>query len=305
MDGKVILEAHNLTKIYRSFFSRYEVKALDNLNLEVSQGEVFGLLGPNGSGKTTTMKIFMGLINPTSGNALLLGRPPHDVSVKERIGFLPEESYLHKFLNADETLDFYGRLFRMPSSLRRKKADELLDLLGLAWARKRLVREYSKGMMRRLAFAQAIINDPDVIFLDEPTSGLDPLMSRHIKDIILDLKKKGKTIFLSSHLLADVENVCDRVIILHNGVTQKIGAVKDLLTINELSEITVKGLSPELEAKLKEFIRKEGAEMVSVQKPTESLEALFLKTIKDKTPPTGITYDGESPKRSGAGAKPE
>lgn len=279
---KIVIEAYNLTKIYRSFFRSYEVKALDNLNLEVYQGEIFGLLGPNGSGKTTTMKIFLGLIFPTSGRALIFSKSPQEVVVKDRIGFLPEESYLHKFLNADETLDFYGRLYRMPRSVRRKRIDELIELLDLKEARHRPVREYSKGMMRRLGFAQAIINEPDLIFLDEPTSGLDPLMSKHIKNIILDLKRKGKSIFLSSHLLADVENVCDRIIILNNGVTQKIGPVKELLNINELSQITIKGLSPELINQLKQVVAKSGAELVNIQPASETLEDLFVKTIKDK-----------------------
>lgn len=277
---KIIIETRNLTKVYRSFFSRYKVKALDNLNLEVTQGEIFGLLGPNGSGKTTTMKILLGLIKPTSGEALVFGKSPDDVLVKDRIGFLPEESYLYRFLNADETLDFYGRLFKIPGQIRRKRIDELVELVGLKEARGRTVREYSKGMMRRLGFAQAIINDPDLIFLDEPTSGLDPLMARQIKDIVLDLKRQGKTIFLSSHLLADVENVCDRIIILHNGVTQKIGPVKELLARNELSEVTIKGLLPEVLNRLKELVTTAGGEVVKVQAPTDSLEDLFLKTIK-------------------------
>jgi ABC-2 type transport system ATP-binding protein len=279
---KTVLDAHSLTKIYRSFFSRYEVKALDNLNLEVYQGEIFGLLGPNGSGKTTTMKIFLGLIHPTSGEALMFNKSPTDVTVKDRLGFLPEESYLYKFLNADETLDFFGRLYRIPKALRRRKTDELIELVGLKDARKRPVAEYSKGMMRRLGFAQAIINDPDLIILDEPTSGLDPLISRQFKDIILDLKKQGKTIFLSSHLLADVENLCDRIIILHNGVTQKIGTVKELLTVKELSQITIKNLSAELIAELEQLMKSKGAEVVNIQSPTESLENLFMKTIKKK-----------------------
>ncbi|MEK7450215.1 MAG: ABC transporter ATP-binding protein, partial [Planctomycetota bacterium] len=224
---KTVIETHNLTKVYTSWFSRTKVKALDNLNLEIRSGEIFGLLGPNGSGKTTAMKILLGLIFPTAGEALVLGKSPREVAVKDRIGFLPEESYLYRFLTADETLDFYGQLFKIPRLRRKKKIDELLELMELTGARKRPVKEYSKGMARRLGFAQAIINDPDVIFLDEPTSGLDPIMCRHVKNIILDLKKQGKTILLSSHLLADVENVCDRIAILYNGKLQKIGPVDE------------------------------------------------------------------------------
>jgi len=282
--SKVVIETKNLCKTYRSIFSRHEVKALIDLNLEVYQGEIFGLLGPNGSGKTTTLKILLGLIFPTSGEAYVLGKSPRDVEVKDRIGFLPEESYLYRFLNAEETLDFYGRLFKMPGARRRTKIEHLLNLMELTEARKRPVKEYSKGMARRLGFAQAIINDPDIIFLDEPTSGMDPIMSRHIKDIILDLKRQGKTIFLSSHLLADVEDVCDRIIILHNGITQKIGAVKDLLTINDQSMLILKELSPEAEIRLRNWTKEQGAEILVMRHPSETLENLFLKTIKDKQP---------------------
>lgn len=282
MNQKVVIEAQNLTKIYTTPFSRYRVKALDNFNLQVFQGEIFGLLGPNGSGKTTAMKIFLGLIFPTSGEALVLGKSPREVAIKDRIGFLPEESYLYRFLNADETLDFYGQLFKIPRAIRKKKISELIDLVGLTEARRRPVREYSRGMARRLGLAQAIINDPDIIFLDEPTSGLDPLIARQIKDLILDLKRAGKTILLSSHLLADVEDVCDRILILHNGVVQKIGEVKELLTVKELIQITVKGLSDDV-GRLREIMEKNGAEVTEIHPPTESLENLFLKTIKYPT----------------------
>lgn len=284
MNDKVVIEATDLTKIYTTTFSRRQVKALDKFNLKVYPGEIFGLLGPNGSGKTTVMKIFLGLIFATSGQALVLGKSPREVAVKERIGFLPEESYLYQFLKADETLDFYARLFRIPRAVRRKKIDELLELFGLSNVRKRPIKQYSKGMARRLGFAQAIINDPEVIFLDEPTSGLDPVMARHIKDIILDLKRRGKTILLSSHLLADVENVCDRILILHNGVVQKAGSVKELLTIDELTQLTIKGLTPDVISRLTETINREGGEVVNVHSPSETLENLFLKTIKQEEP---------------------
>ena len=278
---KTVIETHNLTKVYTSWFSRTKVKALDNLNLEIRSGEIFGLLGPNGSGKTTAMKILLGLIFPTAGEALVLGKSPREVAVKDRIGFLPEESYLYRFLTADETLDFYGQLFKIPRLRRKKKIDELLELMELTGARKRPVKEYSKGMARRLGFAQAIINDPDVIFLDEPTSGLDPIMCRHVKNIILDLKKQGKTILLSSHLLADVENVCDRIAILYNGKLQKIGPVDELLTQPGISEVTLKGLTPELQDKFKNLMSAEGVEVMNIHSVTDTLEDLFLKTIKE------------------------
>ncbi|MFA5794401.1 MAG: ABC transporter ATP-binding protein [Candidatus Brocadiia bacterium] len=246
---KQVIDVEKLTKIFKSPFNRYEVKAVDALDLKVCQGEIFGFLGPNGSGKTTTMKILLGLLKPTSGEVRVLDKPPYDIVVKDRIGFLPEESYLYRFLNAEETLHFFGRIFRMPGKERDRKVSELIELVGLQDARKRPVREYSKGMARRLGFATALINNPDLIFLDEPTSGLDPIVSRLVKDIILDLKKQGKTIFMSSHLLGDVQDICDRIAIMHLGQLQTTGNVKDLLL------------------------------------PGETLETVFLKTISAKSGP--------------------
>ena len=213
MENKsVIIGTDNLTKVFRDFWGRRTVLAVDKVNIEVRRGEVFGFLGPNGSGKTTTMKLLLGLIFPTSGKAVVLDRDPSDVMVKSRIGFLPEESYLYRFLTARETMAFYGKLFGLSKSLIRERTERLLDTTGLpreAWDRP--VREFSKGMARRVGFAQALINDPDLIFLDEPTSGLDPIVSRQMKDLILRLKSEGKTVFMSSHLLADVQ-VGERVL---------------------------------------------------------------------------------------------
>lgn len=279
MDKNAVIEAENLTKVYRAPFSKFQVKALDNLNIKVNRGEIFGFLGPNGSGKTTTMKILLGLLNPTEGNAWVLGHPASDVAVKSRIGFLPEESYFYRFLSAEETLDFYGRIFRISARERRKRIDELIEMVGLSYARQRRVSEYSKGMARRLGFAQALINDPEVIFLDEPTSGLDPIVARQVKDIILEQKKQGKTIFMSSHLLADVETICDRIAILHLGKLQKVGAVRELISSQEISEVGVKGLSQAALDSIKGLVAKSGGEVVSVHPAAETLEAIFLKTI--------------------------
>lgn len=280
MGQEIVIEAQELSKVYTFPFSKYRIKALDRLNLKIYKGEVFGLLGPNGSGKTTAMKIFLGLIKPTSGKAWVLDKPPDEVYIKNRIGFMPEESYLYRFLNAEETLDFYGRLFKMPKAERRQRIDELLELVGLTKFRKRPVKEYSKGMARRLGFAQAIINDPEVVFLDEPTSGLDPLMARDTKNIILDLKKRGKTVLMSSHLLADIENVCDRIAILYNGHLEKVGSVKELLTLGDMTEVTIKGLSTEQKEKLQGLISQVGGEIIDIHAPSETLETLFLRTIK-------------------------
>ncbi|MDP6504390.1 MAG: ABC transporter ATP-binding protein [Planctomycetota bacterium] len=263
------------------FFGRREVRALQDLTLTVRRGEVFGLLGPNGSGKTTTMKLLLGLIFPTSGEARVLGRPSHDVKAKHQIGFLPEESYLYRFLNAEETLDFYGQIFGIPKIERRERADELIKLLGLDAARKRPIREYSKGMARRIGFAQALINNPEVLFLDEPTSGLDPIGSREMKDLILKLKSEGKTILLSSHLLADVEDVCDRIAILHLGKLRRLGQVSDLLRLKDVLEVHIRGLDDENREKMANLIAEGGGEIIRQENPSDTLESLFLKTIRE------------------------
>ena len=278
----VVIQTRNLTKTYRSFLGRTEVKALEDLSLEIPRGEIFGILGPNGSGKTTTIKILLGLLFPTSGSAHILGKPATDVAVKAKIGFLPEESYLYKFLNADETLDFFGRLFHLDRKTRKKRADELIEQFGLEHARKRRLKEYSKGMIRRVSFAQALINDPELVILDEPTSGLDPISSRQMKDLILDLKRKGKTIFLSSHLLADVQNICDRIAILHQGKLRKLGSVKEILQQDSSFTMTFENLSEETKAKIESLAGESGARLVQSEKTRESLEEIFLQTIEEK-----------------------
>ena len=278
----VVIQTRNLTKTYRSFLGRTEVKALEDLSLEIPRGEIFGILGPNGSGKTTTIKILLGLLFPTSGSAHILGKPATDVAVKAKIGFLPEESYLYKFLNADETLDFFGRLFHLDRKTRKKRADELIEQFGLEHARKRRLKEYSKGMIRRVSFAQALINDPELVILDEPTSGLDPISSRQMKDLILDLKRKGKTIFLSSHLLADVQNICDRIAILHQGKLRKLGSVKEILQQDSSFTMTFENLSEETKAKIESLAGESGARLVHSEKTRESLEEIFLQTIEEK-----------------------
>ncbi|MDP6114101.1 MAG: ABC transporter ATP-binding protein [Planctomycetota bacterium] len=279
-ENNVAIEIENLTKTYTDFRGRPKAKALQELSLTIKKGEVFGLLGPNGSGKTTTIKLLLGLIFPTSGTAKVLGKPATDVSVKHSIGFLPEESYLYKFLDAEETLEFYGQIFGMKKAERRAKADELIKRLGLDYARKRQVKEYSKGMARRIGFAQALINDPEVLFLDEPTSGLDPIGTREMKDLILELKSEGKTILLSSHLLADVQDVCDRIAILHLGTLRKLGPVRDLLKIRDVLQVTLAGLDEKGEERVAKVLA-ENAEILDMSHPSESLEDLFLKTIQE------------------------
>ncbi|MBQ6158991.1 MAG: ABC transporter ATP-binding protein [Thermoguttaceae bacterium] len=277
----IVVETKNLTKIYRDFWGRQKVRALKALDLQIHRGEVFGLLGPNGSGKTTTMKLLLGLLFPTSGEVNILGRPAGDVSKNERIGYLPEESYLYRFLNAEETLDFYGRLFKMSGPVRRQRVSQLISMVGLESAKKRQLREYSKGMTRRIGLAQALINDPDLVILDEPTSGLDPIGTRNMKDLILRLKEEGKTVIMCSHLLADVQDVCDRIGILYQGELKELGSVDDLLKVSDETEIRVSGLSESAKEKIKAVIAEENAELLFCGSPTTSLEKLFLDIIQE------------------------
>src|SRR5437870_2804373 len=236
-NSDVVVETRRLTKVYRDFWGRQKKVALRALDLQIYRGEIFGLLGPNGSGKTTTIKLLLGLLFPTEGDALVFGQPAAQVSKNERIGYLPEESYLYKFLNAEETLHFYGRLFKMPASERKKRVGRLIDLVGLSGAKHRQLREYSKGMQRRIGLAQALINEPELILLDEPTSGLDPIGTAEIKELIRDLRAQGKTIVLSGHLLADMQDICDRIAILHRGELKELGRVSDLLTVQDVTQI--------------------------------------------------------------------
>lgn len=291
-----VIEIRNLSKVYRDFWGRPKVRALNSLSLDVKKGEIFGLLGPNGSGKTTTLKLLLGLLFPTEGQVRILGRPAHDVEKNERIGYLPEESYLYRFLNADETLDFYGRLFKMSAAQRRERRDALIKLVKLEHARKRQLKEYSKGMTRRIGLAQALINDPELVLLDEPTSGLDPLGTRDMKDMILELRDKGKTVVMSSHLLADVQDVCDRIAILFRGELKVLGSVKELLEAKEETQLLTSNLSPDAVSEVEAVLRKHGAALKSVSHPTSTLEELFLRTVAESEARPGRRFEpGERP----------
>ncbi len=237
------IETFALTKIFSDWWGRAKVYAVDDLNLQVHRNEVFGFLGPNGSGKTTTLKMLLGLLHPTKGRALVLGGDGSDPKINSKVGFLPEESYLYRYLNARETLDFYGRLFGLSSKVRKMRIEALLDMVGLMAVANRPVGTFSKGMARRIGLAQALINDPDLLILDEPTTGLDPIGTRQIKDLILKLAERGKTILLCSHLLADVEDVCDRIAILYGGKIQTQGKVSDLLQQTNKRQITADAIS--------------------------------------------------------------
>lgn len=274
------IETFSLTKVFSDWWGRAKVYAVDDLNLQVRHNEVFGFLGPNGSGKTTTLKMLLGLLHPTKGKALVLGGDGADPKINARIGFLPEESYLYRYLNARETLDFYGRLFGLPPKLRKMRIEALLDMVGLKAVANRAVGTFSKGMARRIGLAQALINDPDLLILDEPTTGLDPIGTRQIKDLIIKLAERGKTILLCSHLLADVEDVCDRIAILYGGKIQSQGQVRDLLQQTNKMQITTDAISDATLARIKELVEEENAECV-VASPMDRLETFFIRTVTE------------------------
>ena len=281
MSEDIVVQTRAISKVYRDFWGRQKVRALKALDLEVHRGEVFGLLGPNGSGKTTTIKLILGLLFPTSGEALVLGKRATDVGKNERIGYLPEESYLYRFLNAEETLDFYARLFDMSTETRQERVETLIKQVGLEGARKRQLQEYSKGMTRRIGLAQALINNPDLVLLDEPTSGLDPIGTREMKDMILRLKADGKTVIMCSHLLADVQDVCDRIAILHQGELKELGRVDQLLTVKDVTQIRAKSLSADCENEIREVIARHQGEVLDISNPSTTLEELFLSIVRD------------------------
>src|SRR2546422_4773216 len=257
---EIVVSVRGLTKVFKDFWGRAKARAVANVDFEVRRGEVFGLLGPNGSGKSTTVKLLLGLLYPTKGHIEVFGHSPRHVATKSRIGYLPEESYLYRYLNSAETLDFFGSLFDLPNTERRRRAEQLLQMVGLNQVRRRMVGEFSKGMQRRIGLAQALINDPDLVILDEPTSGLDPIGCREVKDLILALARRGKTVILSSHLLADVEDVCDRVVIYYGGKNQAIGSFGEVLAEPDPISINTPALPRETMERVLEMIRKDVAE---------------------------------------------
>ena len=280
VSAETVIAVRGLTKVFKDFWNRPKARAVDNVDFEVRRGEVFGLLGPNGSGKSTTVKLLLGLLNPTKGHIEVFGKSPKHVPTKARIGYLPEESYLYRYLNSRETLDFFGNLFHLPKHERDQRAEQLLDMVGLSQTRTRAVGEFSKGMQRRIGLAQALINDPDLIILDEPTAGLDPIGCREVKDLILALARRGKTVILSSHLLSDVEDVCDRVVIYYGGKIQAAGTLKELLATPDTLRITTPVLPRATMERVLEIIRADvSADKVRVDNPTQNLESYFLDVV--------------------------
>ncbi len=283
-DREAVVVCERLTKVFRDFWLRPRAKAVNEVSFDILRGEVFGLLGPNGSGKSTTIKIVLGLLHKTSGLVSVFGKLPTDVAVKRRIGYLPEESYLYPFLNARETLEYYAKLFELERSVRTRRIDELLDMVGLTGAQFRPVREYSKGMQRRIGIAQALINDPEFLILDEPTTGLDPIGTRQIKDLIIALGRRGKTILLSSHLLSDVEDCVDRMVILYGGRIQREGTCGELLETEDSTVLETDPLDEGTISAIDRIIRdrSNGAKsIVRVAKPRQKLEDLFVQIVDE------------------------
>jgi len=303
------IETEGLTKVYRTGLRGTQV-GLEDLTLNVREGTIFGLLGPNGSGKTTTLNLLLGLIFPTSGTGKVLGHPLGSSEYKARVGFLPDGSYFYDHLNADELLSFYGTLFGMSGKELHKRIDELLDMMDMVARRKTRIREYSKGMAQRIGVAQALLNDPDLVFLDEPTTGLDPIGAKQMRDVIVNLRAQGKTVFLCSHLLKEMEALCDEIGILHNGRLISQGTLDELLHEAEKYTITARNVPPELRdalqgtveqlteaegelevrvtqqqqaTKIVEELTAAGAELVACVQGRRSLEDYFIETVRSET----------------------
>jgi ABC-2 type transport system ATP-binding protein len=266
-----------VTKIFPVPWQRRSVVAVRDLNLQVAAGQIYGLLGPNGSGKSTTLKIILGLVPPTSGRTSIFGRDSSLVASREAVGFLPESAYFYKYLTGAETLRFYGKLCGLRGPRLKSRVAELLDLVGLANARDRRLGGYSKGMLQRIGLAQALVQEPKLLVLDEPTAGVDPVGAREIRDLILDLKRRGITVLLSSHLLEQVEEICDRVGILANGVLVREGPLDELLEIENQTVLVLENASPEVVDEIEKLAAKSGARLVERRRPRTSLERLFLE----------------------------
>lgn len=277
---EAVIEAVGLSKVFKDFWGRPKAKAVNGIDFKVNKGEVFGLLGPNGSGKSTTIKMLLGLLYPTRGALQIFNKSPRDVKTKQRIGYLPEETYLYKYLSAGETIDFFGSLFQLSGAEKKKRTQQLLEMVGLKNVGKRTVGEFSKGMARRVGLAQALVNDPDLIILDEPTSGLDPVACKEVKNLIKTLAERGKTVILSSHLLADVEDVVDRVVVLYGGQIRAQGTTDELLLVGDKTTITTPKMSKEVLEKVLKILDEEySQEDLEVTHPRLDLESFFLDVV--------------------------
>jgi ABC-2 type transport system ATP-binding protein len=271
-----------LTKIFPVPLHRHSIVAVRDLNLRVEPGEVYGLLGPNGSGKSTTLKIILGLVSASHGQTEIFGRDSRLVESREAVGFLPENPYFYKYLSGEETLRFFGRLCRLGGARLKNRTDELLELVGLTKARKRRLGTYSKGMLQRIGLAQALIHEPKLLVLDEPTAGVDPAGSRQIRDLIVDLKGRGITVLLSSHLLAQAQEICDRVGILANGLLVREGRLEELIAIENQTELVVANASSGLVDEIESLINRSNAKLIERRRSTTTLEKLFLDATSER-----------------------
>ena len=294
--GAVDIACVGVTKTFKDFWMRPRVRAVDGVTLEIRRGQVYGLLGPNGSGKSTTIKMLLGLLKPSAGRIAILGKRPTDVATKRLIGYLPEDTYLYRFLTGRETLDYFGRLFRLDGRARRERIDMLLEMVGLEAVQHRPVGEYSKGMQRRIGLAQSLINDPQLLILDEPTSGMDPVGSRQIKDLIATLARRGKTVLLCSHLLGDVEDLCDRVAIMYGGKIRAEGTCEELLTQEHTTILETADMPDGVLAEVRGVLARHDLTLTRVEHPRRSLESLFLEIVEqapaDGTRTAGVTAGG-------------
>ena len=282
-EARPAVAVHGLTKTFPvPLHPARGIVAVKDLNLRIEPGEVYGLLGPNGSGKSTTLKIILGLVSPTRGRTEIFGRDSRLVESREAVGFLPENPYFYKYLTGEETLRFFGRLCGLRGAPLKERIDELLDLVGLTKARKRRLATYSKGMLQRIGLAQALIHDPRLVVLDEPTAGVDPAGSREIRDLILDLKRRGITVLLSSHLLAQAQEICDRVAILADGVLVREGHLQELIAIENQTELVIADASAQLVNEIESVINRSNARLIERRKSTTTLERLFLEATSKK-----------------------
>lgn len=276
------ISIQGLTKDFSVGMRGLKLRAVDGLNLEVGDNEIFGLLGPNGSGKSTTIKIILGLLQASVGECQIYGKPSHTVDARRSVGFLPEAPYFYRYLSGRELIRFYARVCGVPRSQIKEQVDSVIELVGMTEAAHRRVGTYSKGMLQRIGLAQALVHDPQLVILDEPTAGVDPLGSAAIAEIVRELKRRGKTILLSSHLLAQIEGLCDRVAILHRGKLVREGRVDDLVQDQNAESLVVEGLSPAGRAAVEQAIAAEGGRLCRVEKPRLSLDALFLKEVQQR-----------------------
>ncbi len=288
------VEINHLTRHFKDFWCRIKVTAVKDVSFSVPTGKIFGLLGPNGSGKSTTLKLMLGLLKPSGGSVEVLGASPRQHRVRHRIGYLPEVAVMYRYLTATETLRFYASLFGLPAQTAAERTGELLAMAGLAGAAKRPVGEFSKGMNRRLGLAQALINDPDLIVLDEPTAGLDPMGCRHVKDLLRALAARGKSVVIASHLLADIEDVCDEIVMLHHGRQIAAGTLDDLLTQPRLTRFTLNAVNPQQTATLQSaFLSITGSE-AEEDHPRLDLESFFIRNVREADHRRSGTNSGAS-----------